>query len=253
VLVVVGDVEPDAVYQLAQKTYGKVPAAKPATLKPRKEVPQRGMRRVQVKAPANQPTLYMGYKVPSLVTAGQAWEAYALEVLAGILDGGNSARIPKQLLRGTEVAAGAGAGYDLTARLDSLFTFSATPSNGHTVADMEQAFKSMIRELQDKPVAPAELQRVKAQVVASNVYERDSVFYQAMQMGSLESVGLSWQLVDEYVDHVNAVTAEQVRAVAKKYLVDTGLTVAELVPDKAALNNNGQTTAPAAAGGAHGH
>jgi zinc protease len=73
-----------------------------------------------------------------------------------------------------------------------------------------------------------------------------------MQMGSLESVGLSWKLLDEYVDQINAVTAEQVQAVARKYLVDTGLTVAELVPDKAALNN-GNNVGPAAAGGTHGH
>jgi zinc protease len=249
VLVVVGDVEPGEVYQLARQTYGKVPAGKPAKLKPRREVPQRGERRIQVKAPANQPSLYMGYKVPSLVTAEEPWEAYALEVLAGILDGGNSARIPRQLVRGQELAAGAGAGYDLIARLDSLFTFSGTPANGHTMTELEQALKSMAQELRDKPVEQAELQRVKAQVIAENVYERDSMFYQAMQMGQLESVGLSWQVADEYVDRIKAVTAQQVQQVAKKYLVDEHLTIAELVPDKAALNGHARSVVPVSGGG----
>jgi zinc protease len=71
---------------------------------------------------------------------------------------------------------------------------------------------------------------VKAQVVAANVYSRDSVFYQAMQVGRLAAIGLDWRMLDEYVQRVNAVTAEQVQAVARKYLVDSNLTVAVLDP-----------------------
>jgi len=67
-------------------------------------------------------------------------------------------------------------------------------------------------------------------VIAAKVYERDSVFYQAMQIGTLETVGLDWRLADEYVERLKAVTAEQVRAVARKYLVDDHLTVAVLEP-----------------------
>ncbi|MCK4586746.1 MAG: insulinase family protein, partial [Gammaproteobacteria bacterium] len=56
------------------------------------------------------------------------------------------------------------------------------------------------------------------------------IFYQAMQIGTLETVGLDWRLMDEYVDRLKSVTPEQVQAVAKKYLVDDHLTVAVLVP-----------------------
>ena len=62
------------------------------------------------------------------------------------------------------------------------------------------------------------------------MYEQDSVFYQAMQLGMLETVGLGWQKLDEYPERIRAVTAEQVQAVARKYLVDDGLTVAILEP-----------------------
>ncbi len=75
-----------------------------------------------------------------------------------------------------------------------------------------------------------ELQRIKTQVVAGAVYERDSLFYQAMQIGMLETIGLDWRLSDQYVENIQAVTAEQIQAVANKYFVDTTLTVAELVP-----------------------
>ncbi|MDH5485046.1 MAG: insulinase family protein, partial [Gammaproteobacteria bacterium] len=76
----------------------------------------------------------------------------------------------------------------------------------------------------------AELQRVKAQVMASSVYEQDSVFYQAMQMGILETIGVGWQRKQEYLDGIKSVTAEQVQAVAKKYLNRDQLTVAVLEP-----------------------
>ncbi|NIN33916.1 MAG: insulinase family protein, partial [Gammaproteobacteria bacterium] len=79
-------------------------------------------------------------------------------------------------------------------------------------------------------VKDEELERVKTQVVANDVYEKDSMFYQALIIGTLETTGLSWQLADEYVDKVKAVTAEQVQAAAKKYLVDDQLSVAILDP-----------------------
>ncbi len=66
--------------------------------------------------------------------------------------------------------------------------------------------------------------------MASEVYQRDSVFYQAMKIGMLETVGLGWRVADEYVDRIRAVTPAQVQAVARKYLVDGRLTITELHP-----------------------
>ncbi|MCP4994113.1 MAG: insulinase family protein, partial [Gammaproteobacteria bacterium] len=79
-------------------------------------------------------------------------------------------------------------------------------------------------------VSASELARIQAQVVAEKVYELDSVFYQAMQIGILETVGLDWRLADEYPDRLKEVTPEQIRTVANRYLVNDGLTVAILEP-----------------------
>jgi len=98
-------------------------------------------------------------------------------------------------------------------------------------------------------VSDSELRRIKAQVVSSDVYERDSVFYQAMILGIFETVGLSWKETDKYVKSIQAVTVEQVQIVTKKYLQEDRLTVAVLDPQPL-------DTAPrrAAAGGVgHGH
>ena len=74
------------------------------------------------------------------------------------------------------------------------------------------------------------MERIKTQVVADTIYERDSMFYQGMIIGALESVGLDWRVYEDYVKNIQAVTAEQVQAVAKKYFTDDRLTVAKLVP-----------------------
>ena len=229
-LVVAGDVEPEAVLALAQKYFGGLKSSQLTPPRPRAEVPQQGERRMTVKAPAEVPYLMMGYKVPVLKTVAEPWEAYALDVLAGVLDGGNSSRLASELIRGQSIASSASAGYSLSARQDSLFMLDASPTGETTVAQLETALREQIAKIQKQPPSQSEMERVKAQVMASNVYEQDSVFYQAMALGTLETVGLGWQKKAEYLKNIQAVTAEQVQAVAKKYLIADRLTVAELQP-----------------------
>ncbi|PPD49091.1 MAG: peptidase M16 [Methylobacter sp.] len=229
-LVVVGDVETPKVFALAEQYFGGLQPSELKALKPQTESPQLGVRKMTVKVPAKLPSVVLGYKVPSLKTAGQEWEAYALEVLAGVLDGGSSARLSKELVRGKQLAVSAGAGYNFSSRLSDLFELEATPAEGKTVWELELELKKQITRLQQELIKKDELQRIKAQVLASAVYERDSNFYQAMQLGTLETIGLGWQKADEYVGKINQVTAEQVRDVARKYLLDDHLNIAYLEP-----------------------
>jgi len=229
-LVVVGDVKPEAVFALAEKYYTDFKPSKIRTVKPQAEIEQQGMRKTNIKLPAKLPYLLMGYKVPVLNTIENEFEAYALEVLAGILDGGNSARLASRLVRGKQIAVSAGAGYSMMSRLPELFMLDATPAEGQTVFDLEFALKEEIYTLKSELISEQELQRVKAQVLANSVYEKDSNFYQAMQLGMLETVGIGWQKVDEYVDKINQITAEQVRDVARKYLLEDKLNIAYLDP-----------------------
>ncbi len=229
-LVVVGDVDPQEVYQLAKKYFGPL---KPGTItppKPRLEIEQRGERRIRVKAPAELPYLLMGYKAPRITGAEGEWEPYALAVLSSVLDGGNSARFAKNLIRGQQIAASAGAGYRPFSRMDTLFMFDGNPAQGHNIEALETAIREQIANVQSELVSNDELARIKAQVIAAEVYEKDSVFYQAMQIGSLETIGLDWRLGKQYADKIKQVTAEQVREVAQKYLVEDHLTVAVLEP-----------------------
>ncbi len=248
-LVVVGDVEPTEVFNLAERYFGGFEKSDIVDVKPQTEIEQFGARKMTVKLPAKLPYIMMGYKVPTLNTVEQEWEAYALEVLAGILDGGNGARLTSRLVRGQQIAVSAGAGYSLYSRLDDLFSLAATPAPGKNVFDLEYALKNEIYQLKNELVSDQELQRIKAQVLAGAVYERDSNFYQAMQLGMLETIGLSWRKVAEYVEKINQITAQQIRAVARQYLIEDRLNIAYLDPQ--AIEETQSTQA--AAGGRHAH
>lgn len=229
-LVVVGDVDPDAVHEMARTHFGPIPARDLRPAKSRVETRQLGERRIVVRAPARVPELLMGYKVPVVNTAAEDWEPYALLVAAGILDGGGSARIPRELVRERELVVSASAGYSPFSRLDDLFVLTATPSADRDATEVERGLVEQLERLKTELVSPAELERVKAQVVARDVYRRDSIHGQAMQLGMLESIGLSWKLGEEFAERIRAVTAEQVLAVAQRYFEPDRRTVAWLDP-----------------------
>ena len=229
-LVVVGDVNGQKVFELAKKYFSKLKPSDIAATKPRLDAEQKGERRITVKAPARLPYLLMGYKVPSYKTAKEDWEPYALDVLAYVLSGGSSSRFSKSLVRKQQIAVNADTGYGIFSRLDELFVIDATPAAGYTVQQLEVAINKEIKKIKTELVSAKELERIKAQTIAGKVFEKDSVFYQAMQIGMLETVGLDWKINDEYTKRVRQVTAEQIQKVAKKYLVKDTLTVAVLDP-----------------------
>ena len=248
-LVVVGDVQPEAVREMAERHFGSLETSEIPPLKPAVEPEQAGETRVVVKAPARQPYLMMGYKTPIIGRSKEAWEPYALYVLSSVLDGGDSARLSRELVRGSGIAASAGADYGSYSRLPGMLLLDGTPRDGHTVAEVEKALREAVARLRDELITEDELKRVVTQAVASKVYKDDSLFYQAMEIGVLETIGLDWRLLDKEIDALKAVTPEQVRMVAQRYLVDENLTVATLEP----LPMDQKVERPAVApGGRHG-
>ncbi|WP_020166503.1 MULTISPECIES: M16 family metallopeptidase [Methylotenera] len=238
-LVVVGDVKTQDVLKLAKQYFGAIkPKVLPAR-KPQTEPAQIGERRVVVKAPGKLPYLMMGFHAPTLhssteskpTTAEQAWEPYALDVLSGVLSGNDSARLNQKLVRETSIAVDVGTGYDTTSRgREALFELVGTPAEGKTVAELEAALVAQIELIKSNGVTQQELDRVKAAVIAADIYQRDSMFYQGMQIGQLETMGYSWRLLKEYPERLKAITSEQIQAVAKKYLVKDNMTIATLDP-----------------------
>ncbi len=233
-LIVVGDVDPKQVLALAKTYYGKYQAETIPTIKPQTEIKQEGIRRIELKGATKVPSLMMGFHVPSLVTAQtdeEKQEVYALAMLSSILDDGDSSRLPTNLIREQQVAASASAYYSSASRLPTLFQLSGTPTTGHTVEAVEKALLAEIEKLKAEKVSKEELERVWAMSEASYVYSQDSTQAQAMILGSLVSVGLSVDTLDDWIENLRTVTPEQIQAVAKKYLHHDNLTVGTLYPD----------------------
>ena len=240
-LVVAGDVNANDVFEMAQRYYGRIPSRPLPLRKNFIEPKQLGSKRFTVKAPAELPLLVMAYHAPTLRDPQRDTVPYALEVLGGVLDGNQSARLNKTLVREKQLASNVGAGYDSTARGPGLFTLEGTPSAGVSVAALESAILDQIALLVRDGISPEELARVKAQVTANEVYKLDSVFYQAMQLGQMESIGLKYQDIPLMLEKIQAVTALQVQEAARDILKDDSLIVGVLDPQ--ALNGKSKRNA----------
>lgn len=230
ILVVAGDVKAEQVFKLAQKYFGPLKRKALPLRKPQLEPKQDGTRRLTVKAPAKLPYLLMGWKAPVLRDAAKDSDPYALEMLAGVLSANAAARLPQSLVRTSRIAQDADAGFDNVQRGPGIFLIDATPSEGKTVVELEAAIRAELDKIKNEGVTEEELNRVKAQVIASKVYQRDSVFYQGMQIGEMETAGLGHRHINTRLEKLKAVTPAAVQAAAKQYLVDDQLTVATLDP-----------------------
>ncbi|MGQ9862061.1 MAG: M16 family metallopeptidase [Thiobacillaceae bacterium] len=229
-LVVVGDVQPEAVFALAEKYFGAIKPREQPARKPYNEVEPRGMRQVTVKAPARLPAVFMAWLVPRLTDPANDWEPYALEILEGVLDGHASARLPRALVKERQLAVGVGAGYEAVSRGPALFLVSATAAEGKPLDQVIEGLKDEIERVKREGVDERELERVKAQVVAGQIFAQDSLFFQAMQIGRWESAGLGHRNQALRIEKLRKVTAQQVKDVARRYLADDRLSLARLDP-----------------------
>ena len=234
-LVVVGDVDHREAFRLAARHYGRIAARPLPARRIAAEPGQRGPRQTVVRAPAELPYVALAWPVPGLPTApGSGPEAerevHALEVLAAVLDGHDGARLNRELVRTAGVAVSAGAGYDGSGRGPALFTLDGVPAPGHGVAELESALQAELRRIADEGISLAELNRVKTQAIATQVYKRDSLMGQAMEIGYLEAAGLSWRDEARLLAGLRAVSAEDVQAVARRYFGPERLNTARLEP-----------------------
>ena len=235
-LVVVGDVNPDDVKALAQRFFGGIARRATPPAKIPLEVAEPGERQITLHVRTELPSLMLAFNVPSLATAKDPRGVQALRLIAALLDGGYSARLSTQLERGSELVSGASASYDAFTRGDTLFMLSATPNTQKkkTLADVEKGLWGVLDQLKDKPPTAPELERVRAEVIAGLVFGRDSISRQATTIGQLETVGLSWKLMDSELDDLNSVTPADIQAAARTYFTRDRLSIAHVLPEEKA-------------------
>jgi zinc protease len=230
-VVISGDVDPKQVLKTVEKYYGAVDAHELPVRKPQIEPLQKGIKQIQVKAPADNAQLTMGWKVPKLEPGKlDDVEPYALELLTGVLDGYDNARLNRTLVKQEKVVNDVGVGYDMISRGPEIFLISTTMAKGKTVAQAQVSIRKALEELKQKGILESELKRIKVRILSDQIYKRDSIFGQAMEIGSTEMAGFSWKDIDYMLQKMQTITPEQVQSVAKKYLIDEGLTISTLDP-----------------------
>ncbi len=234
-VVVAGDVDVQRVHALAEKTYGRIPARALPVRKPRSEPAQPGVRRTVVKAPAEQAYVALSFRAPTLqdlvAPSDSDRDALSLMVLSAVLSGYDGARLDRALSQGPErVADSAGSYASVVGRGPSSFLLSGVPAQGKTAQQVEDALRAEVARVAAEGVNAAELERVKTQWVASTVYQRDSLYSQASDLGQNWVQGLPLDADDRLLALLRSVTPGEVQSVARRYFGDDQLTVATLVP-----------------------
>ena len=242
-VVISGDVDPQHILKVVQKYYGAITMHELPVRKPQIEPVQKGIKQLEVQAPADNAQLSMAWKVPRLEPGKlDDPDPYALELLTAVLDGYDNARLNRMLVKQEKVVNDIGVGYDMISRGPELFLISASMAKGKTVAQAQASIRKALDELKQKGILESELKRIKVRILSDQIYKRDSIFGQAMEIGTTEMAGFSWKDIDYMLEKMQSITPEQVQAVAKKYLVDEGLTIAVLDPQarKSSVSKEGK-------------
>ncbi len=220
ILVIAGDVEASDIRPLAERTFGAVPpqpAIAARRIRPQEPEPT-ALRTVTLSDPhVEQPMLIRDYLVPSATTAAPG-ESPALDVLAQLIGSGSNSYLYRALVVDRPLAVSASASFSGTSLDPTQFAISAAPKPGVEFATVEQAIDDVIAGVESKPIPAEDLERAKTQLIAEAIYAQDNQATLARWYGGALTTGLSIEDIRSWPDRIRAVTAEQVRAAAQKWL-----------------------------------
>jgi zinc protease len=227
IAVAVGDFDASKVLQQISESFSPVkngPKPPPVT---EVEPPQKGKRQIELRHAANLPAFTEDYHVPNYRTGGS--DAFALEIASEILSDGKSSRLYRDMVLDKRMVVEVSASYDMTSFDPGLFAVTAQMRPGVKTEDAIAEANKVVEQLKTQPVGAEELQKAKNLEQSSFVFQQDSIFAEALQLGVWEMLG-DYHLMDRYLSSIDKVTAADVQRVAKKYLVDNNCTLGVLVP-----------------------
>ena len=236
VVVIVGDVQPAQAIAEVKRYFAEIPAGTVPKRVNTAERQQFGQRHLELTLPIQVPSLMMAFNVPTLGSGtpdSAAHDAYALALLAAVLDGGLSARLEQRLVREQRILTAVSSGYNPFERGSGLFSVSAIPADGQTHQSAQMAILNEIERLKTEPITADELARVKAGYLADLIYNQDSISSQARWIGSLEVAGLDHRLLDQLPERLSQISVTQLQDAAKRYLVAENRSSMFITPEAA--------------------
>ncbi|WP_456664826.1 M16 family metallopeptidase [Bradyrhizobium sp. LB13.1] len=235
ILVIAGDFDAADIRPLVERNFGSIPAqpAIPAQRIRPQEPETAAPRTVTLSDPrVERPGLRRYYLVPSATTA-TAGESAALDVLAQLMGSGSNSYLYRALVVDKPLAVSASASYSSISLDPTQFAISASPKSGVSFAEVEQVIDGVIADIVQNPIRAEDLERVKTQLIAEAIYAQDNQAVLAGWYGGALTTGLSIEDIRSWPDRIRAVTAEQVRTVAQKWLEKKRSVTGYLIKDTA--------------------
>ncbi len=212
---IVGDIDSKQARALAERYFGRLPAGPLPPLVHTVEPVQNGPRQAQVESPA-QPIELIAYKRPDQYDKDDP----VFDVISGILAGGRTGTIYKEMVRDKQISLAAGAEPDFPgSRYPNLFMFYVFPALGHTVLDNEKALSEIIEGLKKEKVGAESLARVKTKTRATLIRQLDSNAGLAQLLTSYSVNYGDWRKLFTSIDDIDKVTADDVQRVAQQYFI----------------------------------
>ncbi|MEE3361329.1 MAG: pitrilysin family protein [Pseudomonadota bacterium] len=217
ILIVAGDVLPEDVRALAEKYFGPIPANPELGERIRpQEPPQTAERRLQFKDPrVAQPYVIRSYLAPERDPGAQE-KAAALSLLSEVLGGGQTSVLSKKLQFDTQTAVYAGAFYRGLSYDDTSFGLIIVPSEGVSLQEAEDALDQAVAEFLEEGIDDEQLERIKFQLKAQQIYALDNIEGIARRYGSSLTTGLTVEDVQAWPDILQATTEEDILAAARE-------------------------------------
>ena len=230
ILVIAGDVEPEEVRRLAEETFGKLaPSAKVSRARPQEPEHFAPVKVTLEDARAGRTTVQRFYLAPSYASA-EPGEAEALDLLMRVAATGSVSKIYKRLVIEDKKAANAGGWYSDSGLDSGRLGFYAIAAEGVSAEELEQAIGGVIEDLLRDGVTQEELDRARASYIAEFVYTSDSQSRMARHYGWRLATGMTVADVEEWPNRLMRVTVDDLRAAARKYLVDKNSVTGYLLP-----------------------
>lgn len=224
--VVVGDVNPKRIRELAETYFARIPSGpKPEPLRTI-EPAQDGERRVTLEL-QSQRILLIGYHKPDINSPDSA----VYDAISSLLSDGRSSRLYRSLVRDKKISVQTAGIPGLPGlKYPGLFLFFSVPAQGHTNAESEKAIEEEIERLKKEPVAKEELDGVKRRARASLIRGLGDNSSLAMQLANWQVLTGDWRNLFRRLDKINAVTPADIQRVSKAVFIKSNRTVGTIEP-----------------------
>lgn len=230
IVIIAGNFNSDLVKGYIQKYYGRYENNK-SSIKPNNKIEFSTKASFDVYDKVSKPIVFLSFKKPKF-DKNRIRELYALDLFIEIMDGGYSSRLTKNLVDNQKVALDIFLSNDTYNQYPNLIIIGGTPRGKISPEELKLKILEQLSNESINSVTERELVNAKARIKANNIYKFDSVFYQAMQVGMLETKDIGWENLDNYNSIIESISLDEVKESASKYFLNNKVFTAILRPEK---------------------